>query len=305
MNSFLKKIINPAELLRAYRFHKNQSKHIKSSEDLELMLYSKIIRNDMLHYGYFDDININADSISIKDLENAQMRYVELIIEQILDNQKNVLDVGCGMGGLSKILKDNGIKVQSLTPDDNQKKHIENKYSELIVHHTKFEDFKTDEKFGTIINSESLQYIDLDTAFNSVSNILSNDGRWIITDYFRINDDGINKSGHMHKDFLESVKRNGWTIIHKNDMTLNALPTLKFAITFIDRFIKPLALFTNEKLKYKQGWLFYLTQELRGDLSKKSTKELAALDPEKFIEEKKYMLYVLERKKSKGNKNDN
>ena len=124
----------------------------------------------------------------------------------------------------------------------------------------------------------------------------------ISTDYVY---DGINKSGHMHKDFLDSVKRNGWAIIHKNDMTLNALPTLKFAITFIDRFIKPLALFTNEKLKYKQGWLFYLTQELRDGLSKKSTKELAALDPKKFIEEKKYMLYVLERKKSKGNKNDN
>jgi len=296
MKSVLKKIINPLELIRAYQFHKESSKHVKSSEDLELMLYSKIIRNDMLHYGYFEDINIDSDSISIKDLENAQMTYVELIIEQILDKEKEVLDVGCGMGGLSKILYDKGIKVQSLTPDDNQKKHINQKYAALTVHHMKFEDFKTDEKFGTVINSESLQYIDLDTAFNSVSNILSDNGRWIVTDYFRINDNGINKSGHMHTDFLDSVERNGWKIVHKNDMTLNSLPTLKFAITFIDRFIKPLALFSNEKLKHKQGWLFYLTEELRGNLSKKSKKELAALDPEKFINEKKYMFYVLERK---------
>ena len=41
-----KKIINPIELIRAYNFHKN-NQIIKSSEDLELMLYSKIIRNDM------------------------------------------------------------------------------------------------------------------------------------------------------------------------------------------------------------------------------------------------------------------
>ncbi len=305
MKSLLKKLINPIELIKAYRFGKKQSKHIKASEDLELMLYSKIIKNDMLHYGYFDNIDISSDSISIKDLENAQMRYVELIIEQILNKEKNVLDVGCGMGGLSKILKDNGIKVQSLTPDDNQKKHIESKYKELIVHHTKFEDFKTEEKFGTIINSESLQYIDLDTAFISVSNILLNDGRWIITDYFRLNDDGINKSGHMHADFINSIERNGWEIVYQKDMTLHALPTLKFAITFVDRFIKPLALFASEKIRHKQGWLFYLTKELRENLSKKSTKELAALDPEKFIKEKKYMLYVLERKKTKGDKNDN
>ena len=296
MKSLLKKIINPLELIRAYRFHKTESKHIKSSEDLELMLYSKIIRNDMLHYGYFEDINIDSEAISIKDLENAQMRYVELIIEQIKDTQNNILDVGCGMGGLSKILYDKGFKVQSLTPDNNQKSHIENKYKELTVHHMKFEDFKTDKKFGTIINSESLQYIELDTAFNSISNILSENGRWIITDYFRINDNGVNKSGHMHKDFFDSIERNGWKIVHKNDMTLNSLPTLKFAITFIDRFVKPLALFSTQKLKHKQGWLFYLTKEIRENLSKKSRNELAALDPDKFIKEKQYMLYVLERK---------
>ena len=296
MKSVLKKLINPIELVKAYRFHKQQSKHIKSSEDLELMLYSKIIRNDMLHYGYFEDINISSDSISIKDLENAQMKYVDLIIEQISEKDKNVLDVGCGMGGLSKILYDKGIKVQSLTPDNNQKNHIEHKYKELTVHHMKFEDFKTEEKFGTIINSESLQYIDLDTAFKSVSEILAENGRWIVTDYFRTNDIGINKSGHMHSEFLASIDRNGWKVVHKNDMTLNALPTLKFAITFIDRFIKPLALFSNEKFKFKQGWLFYLTKELRSSLSKKSEKELAALDPEKFVKEKEYMLYVLERK---------
>ena len=80
MISIIKKIINPIEILRAIWFHKNQKKHIKSSEDLELMLYSKIIRNDMLHYGYFDDIHIHPDTISIKDLENAQMKYVEIII---------------------------------------------------------------------------------------------------------------------------------------------------------------------------------------------------------------------------------
>ena len=60
--------------------------------------------------------------------------------------------------------------------------------------------------------------------------------------------------------------------------------------------MKPLALFSTQKLKHKQGWLFYLTKELRENLSKKSSTELAALDPDKFIKEKQYMLYVLERK---------
>ena len=78
--NILTKILNPLELFRAYRFHKNQKKHIKSSEDQELMLYSNIISNDMLHYGYFEDVNIQDDDISLKDLEKSQMRYIEKII---------------------------------------------------------------------------------------------------------------------------------------------------------------------------------------------------------------------------------
>tara|TARA_Y100000590_G_scaffold417009_1_gene516300 strand:- start:6262 stop:7152 length:891 start_codon:yes stop_codon:yes gene_type:complete len=296
MISIIKKIINPIEILRAIWFHKNQKKHIKSSEDLELMLYSKIIRNDMLHYGYFDDIHIHPDTISIKDLENAQMKYVEIIIEQILDKNNKILDVGCGMGGLSNILFNNGYKVESLTPDDNQKNYINSKYKNLTVHHMRFEDFKIKKEFGTIINSESLQYIDLDKAFDLIPEILLPNGRWIITDYFRINDNGINHSGHLHNDFLSYVEKRGWKIVYQNDMTQNALPTLKFAMIFINRFIKPLTLFANQKLKYKQAWLFYLTDQLRLKISKKSEKELAALNPEKFAKEKKYMLYVLERK---------
>ena len=79
-------------------------------------------------------------------------------------------------------------------------------------------------------------------------------------------------------------------------MTLNALPTLKFAITFIERFLNPLAFFINDKIQYKLPWLFYLTKELRESFSEKSKKELAALDPKEFLNEKKYMLYVLEKK---------
>ena len=296
MKLLIKKLINPIELFKAYKFHKKQKKHIKSSKDLELMLYSKIIKTDMLHYGYFDDINIKSDSISIQDLEIAQMNYIDIIIEQIKNKNDNILDVGCGMGGLSKILFDNNLKVEALTPDNNQKEYIKSKYPNLILHHMKFESFKSKKKFGTIINSESLQYIDLDTAFRLTSNLLKEKGRWIITDYFRKNNEGINKSGHLHKNFVKKINENGWKIIYQKDMTLNALPTLKFAITFINRFLSPLALFVNEKIKYKQGWLFYLTKELRIKLSNKSKKELAALDPDKFIKEKKYMIYVLERK---------
>ena len=159
----------------------------------------------------------------------------------------------------------------------------------------KFEDFNIKGKYGTVINSESLQYIDLNVAFDIIDKILDNNGRWIVTDYFRIGDLGINQSGHMHQDFLDSVKRYGWKVVYEEDITLNALPTLKFAMNFIHRFVTPLAEFINEKIKYKQAWLYYYTNQLRYKMYEKSEKELAALDPDKFIKEKIYMFYVLER----------
>ena len=260
------------------------------------MLYSKIIDNDMLHYGYFKNIDISSDEISIKEFQNAQMNYIKLIINQIKSKESKILDVGCGMGGLSKVLKDNKYEVESVTPDDNQFKYITLKYPDLVVHHKKFEDFNSENKFDVIINSESIQYINLDTAFKICSKIINDDGRWIIVDYFRKNDDGINKSGHLLTNFLNKVDRCGWKVTYSEDITQNVLPTLKFAMLVVDRFIKPIASFASIKIKIKQAWLYYLLRELRNDIKNKAEKELSSLDPIKFSREKKYMLYVLEKK---------
>ena len=62
MNSLIKKIINPIQLIKAYRFHKNQKKHVKSSQDLELKLYSKIIKTDMLHESFWSSVKRNPST---------------------------------------------------------------------------------------------------------------------------------------------------------------------------------------------------------------------------------------------------
>ncbi|MBT8350151.1 MAG: hypothetical protein KJO26_02810, partial [Deltaproteobacteria bacterium] len=147
--------------------------------------------------------------------------------------------------------------------------------------------------FGTVINSESLQYIKLDQAFDTVEKILAPGGKWIITDYFRIQQDTINKSGHMLKDFLSQTSEHNWKIIDQQDITQNILPTLKFVYMYVERFFRPLSEFTKDKLRYKQPWLYYLSGNLREVFLHKANKEIAAIDPEKFAQEKKYMLFVL------------
>jgi cyclopropane fatty-acyl-phospholipid synthase-like methyltransferase len=295
MNKNISTFLNPINWFKAYQFHKENANYDKSSYDLELYLYSKILKNDMLHWGYFEDINIAPDAISVRDVEEAQMKYAENIMHLIGDKQGLVLDVGCGMGGLSAMLKQNGINVEALTPNVNQKNHIETKYQGLICHHAKFEDFKSEQKYKTIINSESLQYINLDSAIEHVDKFMEVDGKWIIVDYFRKNQDGINKSGHLEETFLSKIANKGWKITYEKDITLNVLPMSKFIYMYAERFLIPLKHFAFEKLRYKKAWLYFLTENLISGIDKKMTKEFAAIDPEKFLREKKYAMYVVER----------
>lgn len=295
MKKTILKFLNPVTLMKAYSYQKKNSKYEKSSYDLELYLYSKILKNDMLHYGYFEDVNIEPEAISIKQVEDAQIKYAENIIEKIKNTKDPVLDVGCGMGGLSALMLQKGLKVEALTPNKNQISHIVNKYKDLTCHLCKFEDFNSDKKFGTIINSESLQYISLDKAFTNVEKYLLPDGRWIIVDFFRVHAEGISRSSHLLEDFLQKTKDYGWNIVYEKDITANVLPTMKLVDMYANRFLVPMTHYAFEKLRYKKAWIYYLIQDMKDSINKKINKELASVNPEKFANEKKYILFVLER----------
>jgi cyclopropane fatty-acyl-phospholipid synthase-like methyltransferase len=292
---YLLHFLNPLNWIKAYRFKKANSKYDKSSYDLELYLYSKILKNDMLHYGYFEDTKIVPETISLQQLEDAQVLYAENIIQQIKDCTAPILDVGCGMGGLAKLMSDKELKVEVVTPNKNQIAHIKHKYSELKYYHTKFEKLESENTYGTIIHSESLQYINLDDAFQKVDKLIYSSGRWIITDYFRLHKDGINRSGHLLVDFKSKLAEYGWKIVYEQDITPNVLPTLSFINVYVDRFLYPVKHFAYEKLRYKNPLLFSMTADMQKSIDKKINKEMASIDVQKFIDEKKYMLFTLEK----------
>ena len=288
-------LLNPVKWVGAYRLKKKDGKYDKSKSDLELNLYSKILKNDMLHYGYFEDTTIEPESISIKSVEDAQIKYAQNIVDLITDKDGFILDVGCGMGGLSAILTEQKFKVEALTPNKNQIRHIQNKYKTIPVHNCKFEDVAETKKYRTVINSESFQYINLEKGLAKINAITDSGAKWIITDYFRLHNDGINKSSHLLADFVETIEKSNWKIVYQKDITPNILPMLRFLRLYVDRFIFPIKNFAFDKLRYKQGFLYHLTQELRDGIDSKITKEVASIDPVKFENEKKYMIFVLER----------
>jgi cyclopropane fatty-acyl-phospholipid synthase-like methyltransferase len=296
MKKILLRLINPVVLFKAWIYHKNNSKYDKSTYDLELFLYSKILKNDMLHYGYFDNPDLEADSISIAALEEAQIRYAQNIIDQIVNPNDLILDIGCGMGGLSNLMVQKGLKVEALTPNENQIRHIKSKYPSIPCYQKRFEDFDTNNIYGTIINSESLQYIPLSKAFEKAREIVKTGGTWIIADYFRFNNLGINKSSHLLEDFIKTTEEYGWEITYQQDITSNILPTIKLVYGYAERFLLPLTHFVFEKVRFKKAWLYYIIKDFKLNVDQKISKELAAVDPVRFKDEKKYMLIVLRKK---------
>lgn len=294
MNSVIKNFLNPIKIIKAFRFEHKQKKYRRSVSDLELMLYADISKNDMLHYGYFENTEIAPEDISISEIEKAQIRYAENIVNKIINKNELILDVGCGMGGLAAILIQQGYNVEVLTPNIKQIKYINEKYKNLPSYNVKYEDLNVDKKYGVVITSESLRYIDLDKAFSKTVDILSSKGQWIISDFFDIGNN-ISKKNHTWAEFLNKIKEHRLEIIHQQDITKNILPFFKFFNLYVTRFAFPIIDYLENKLLIKKAWLYYLTSDSRASLRRKALKETASINPERFMNENKYMLMVLKK----------
>jgi len=249
----------------------------------------------MLHYGYFKNPEIEASGISLMDFEAVQLRYVRKLLEWVKDKVHPVLDVGCGMGALSEMLRERGFRVESVTPDKKQVAFIGKNYPELRVRQSRYEEFESTERFGSILNAESLQYIPLDKAIAKSSELILPGGRWIVCDYFSRRKEGEGQIPHHLETFLEKAKAGKWALIEARDISVNVLPTLQFIEHYLQRIVFPAKRLAYEKLRYKRPKLYYLSRRIREGIDKKLKKECRTVNPEIFERERQYRLLVFEK----------
>jgi 2-polyprenyl-3-methyl-5-hydroxy-6-metoxy-1,4-benzoquinol methylase len=276
ISAVLKKFINPVSLYTIIKLQRNRKKVDRVRDDAQLKLYSQILKGDFLHYGYFDDPDIKPEDISLNQIYKAQLRYAELLIEKLNGKGKEVLDIGCGMGGLLKLLAAKGYNPTALTPDNTQVHYISNKYPHIPMHHCKFEDLDGDTnagKFDALVTSESLQYLQLDIALPLLHKISKPDAQWLACDYFRTGDKA-EKSGHYWDAFLEKIKKYGWSLEYEQDITPNILPTIAFAYMWGSNIGMPLYDFGIEKLKLKAPGMYYAVEDALPIIKQKIDKNL-------------------------------
>jgi cyclopropane fatty-acyl-phospholipid synthase-like methyltransferase len=295
--SFLGRALSPGHLVKAARLQKSRKAHRHTYDDAQLALYSQILPSDFLHYGYFDDPTRRPEDISLSDVTRAQTRYAELLLELAGDPAEPVLDIGCGMGGLCRMLEARGFAPTALTPDRLQASHVKSTLSKVPVIRCKFEDLPPEEhrgKFGTVITSESLQYLKLPRALPILQTILKPGGRWIGCDYFH-SVPSEDRSCHVWDDFVSQATDAGWRITFQREITPHILPTLAFIHMWATRFGIPLMQFAFLRLRRKQPAVHHLAGGVLELLEKLAEKNISLIDPTQFAAGKQYMLFALER----------
>lgn len=297
VKSIIKRFVYPKHLWKVISLQRSKKRGDRAYDDAQLKLYGQMLPSGFLHYGYFKNANVKPEDISLNMLEQAQLDYALKLADLIIDNDSPVLDIGCGMGGLVRVLQERKLNPIALSPDRNQIAYISKQYPNVKTFECKFEDMPTagyEQKFGTLITSESLQYLKLDKALPLMDELLKPGGRWIACDYFRFGE-ATERSGHNWENFKERLKAAGFKITFEEDITSHIVPTIAYAHMWGSRIALPLKDYIFSKIKTKQPGIYYAMSEAIDSINVSIDLNMETVNPSTFANQKKYVLLVMER----------
>lgn len=298
LRSVLGRVVHPGHLWTAalLQYHRKQSRRLSADHRLEL--YAKILPSDFLHYGFFETTEDNQpESMSLASFAAAQTRYADLLIDLAGNTGDPVLDVGCGMGGLCRLLIDRGFAPTALTPDRLQAAYVAKMQPSVPLLRCKLEKMATADhlhRYGTVFTAESLQYLKLDQALPVLADILKPGGRWIACDYF-LTQRTADRTCHNWEVFQERLEQTGWKITRERDITANVLPTLGFLHMLGTRFGLPLLDYITLRLRRKQPGAYHLLEKMFGIIEGVATDNVGLIDPAQFARNRRYLMLVIER----------
>ena len=266
-----------------------------------LKLYSETIRSSYLHYGFWDKPDsVDPKKLNLEELKVAQGRYIEHLSSFIPKGVRTILDVGCGIGGNAEYLIKKGYNLDTLSPDDFQKKIIIKKFKNGVkFHHCKFENFKSDKEFDLVLESESACYINMEKGFKKAKEIICDGGYLLVSDYFVHFNDGSKslhlKSSHDMEMYLKLAKLNRFELIQSYNQTNNTMPTLEYGKYIFDRFIYPTLDYGFYSARKNYPIVSRIIKELFGKKFRSKKKQLDLLDTDLFRKYRKYMIYLFKK----------
>ena len=216
--------------------------------EVGLLIGRFFLKSDDLHYGYWGP-DVPVDLLHCAE---AQKAYSELLLKQIPENIKLILDVGSGSGNTAKKLIKRGHLVECVSPSSFLYEEIEKKLgSSVTIYKTLFENLETDKTYDMILFSESFQYVPIIKSIEKCYQLLNPNGYILICDFFQKDPSHFTelRGGHSFPKFQDAIQSSRFKEISNIDVTEQTAPTIQILDDFLTQFGGPLKSLTNIYLK--------------------------------------------------------
>ena len=211
--------------------------------DLELFFCTEILKLNSLHYGYWEEsekLTEGDTKLTLEGLRGAQKKYTDMLIAAIPENVKSILDVGCGIGDVSRALSKLEYDVTAISPDSNHAKYFEDQFSQLTFLQTKFENLNIDNKFDLILMSESQNYFPTELGFRQCTSFLLPKGYLLVAGMFRKDRSSkIVEVTNAIEEYVKTAEVHGLLLLENVDITRNILPTIEFISESMRDYVEP------------------------------------------------------------------
>ena len=261
--------------------------------DVGLLIGKFFMDTEELHYGYWPD----EKKATAQNFSQAQDRHSQLIIDNIPNNVKKILDVGSGSGSLAKKLIKLGYQVDCVIPSEFLAEKVKVKLSDSSnVYINKFEDLDISHHYDLVLFSESFQYVELNDSIKKIISVLNKNGHLLICDVFHKNVEGISPMRGGHRLDLFDVEISNSTLVKEKDIdiTKETAPTWDFLNQLLNEVAIPISDMSNNYLEYKYPRLTKLIKwKYQRKLNKIKKVWLSGeLTGESFIKFKSYRLFI-------------
>ncbi|XP_061993143.1 uncharacterized protein LOC133711000 isoform X2 [Rosa rugosa] len=219
-----------------------------------------------------------------EELNTAQLRKISTLIDKArIDENHEVLDIGCGWGTLAiEAVKQTGCRYTGITLSEEQLKFAEKKVKDAgLQHRIKFllcdyRQLPSDHKYDRIISCEMLEHVGhefVDEFFSCCESVLAKNGLFILQ-FISVPDDRYDEyrqnSGYFIKEYifpggcLPSLSRvtsamaasSGLCVEHLENIGIHYYQTLRcWRKNFLERQSEILALGFNEN--FIRTWEYY------------------------------------------------
>ena len=262
--------------------------------EVGLLIGRYFLQSDDLHYGYWEP-DVPVDLLHCAE---AQKSYSDLLLKQIPENIKSILDVGSGSGNTAKKLIDRGHQVECVSPSSFLSEEIEKKLgSAVTIYKILFEKLETENTYDMILFSESFQYVPIIKSLEKCNQLLNPKGYILICDFFQKDPSNFTelRGGHSFPKFKNALDSSQFKEISNIDVTKQTAPTIKILDDFLTQFGGPLKSLTNFYLENRYPMFSKLLKwKYRKRIKKLNQIYFSGqLTAQEFIEQKTYrfMLY--------------